>query len=141
MSHSIFRIAEKKIAQGVSVGVPHLRPSDKLTGYNLYKLVAKFPFAGLGRKFSRAIWSHHNDTTFWTVTRSQIKKIPKQGGCGHRFVGSVWGVFTFKGVSETHERIIRSPLKKQWFCVEPPTLPFRSPLKQSYFNPKTMKLE
>lgn len=87
--------------------------SSKKKKKNFYDLAFQLPRLGEGMRFIRNIWWNKPET-YWTVT----KVYPKLKGTDKQIKrGKAFGIFTFKGVTESKPRKIRATVKGGWRYV------------------------
>ena len=130
-------------AKSVALQLPAVVQSSaaRLKHAQLLDILALLPRWGQGCRVTRSIWAHWGaENCFWTVTRVLPNQVRGGGGdsarrsaaCSpplpSRFAqpeshdapvrrGRIWGVFTWRGVSEGKERRVRSRYKRQWSLV------------------------
>jgi len=78
---------------------------------NLWDHIFRDQDLAIGKRFRRTLWPPETHTYF-TVTRVQLKSFDERYKGGN-----AWGLFTWRGKAQAHERRITSTRKREWKVV------------------------
>eukprot|EP00882_Tetradesmus_deserticola_P026996 GHRQ01029827.1.p2 GENE.GHRQ01029827.1~~GHRQ01029827.1.p2 ORF type:complete len:131 (+),score=42.02 GHRQ01029827.1:908-1300(+) len=99
-----------------------LKPANR----NLLDVVSHLPKLGVGSKVTRKSWEQYGDS-YWEVVA--VKPRAEDGSAG-----KVYGLLTWRGVSEEKPRLIRGRAKRLWRWMP-------SPEQQQQYTPLVRELQ
>eukprot|EP00455_Lapot_gusevi_P042635 TRINITY_DN507_c0_g1_i1.p1 TRINITY_DN507_c0_g1~~TRINITY_DN507_c0_g1_i1.p1 ORF type:complete len:231 (+),score=41.07 TRINITY_DN507_c0_g1_i1:57-749(+) len=113
---------KKQIKKKVEAGLAFAQKKEektktriKVKRHNLYDVLRTLPRNGVGFRVYRSSWLRYQEPSFWTI----VKVIPAMPGHKCR----IFGVHTWRGVTELNVRRVNGAPKREWRHIAEPDMP------------------